>query len=149
MKGDLSLINFRDYSDFLDFFLRNDLHKTFDFTRSRLLQLHQKKVDWCAVVRKWKDEETVVALLAYSANKFTQIGDTVETKSVWLDSFEVGKHLKGLGFGEAALSLFMREAIPNKKYLALSPVEKSIGFYRKLGFEDRRGIYTILLTKPN
>lgn len=149
MKGDLSLINFRDYSDFLDFFLRNDLHKNFDFTRSRLLQLHQKKVGWCAVVRKWKDEETVVALLAYSANKFTQIGDTVETKSVWLDSFEVGKHLKGLGFGEAALSLFMREAIPNKKYLALSPVEKSIGFYRKLGFEDRKGIYVILLTKPN
>lgn len=149
MKGVLSLINFRDYSDFLDFFLRNDLYKTFDFTRSRLLQLHQKKVDWCVVVRKWKDEETVVAILAYSANKFTQIGDTVETKSVWLDSFEVGKHLKGLGFGEAALSLFMREAVSNKKYLALSPVEKSIGFYRKLGFEDRRGIYTILLTKPN
>lgn len=143
MKGDLSLINFRDYSDFLDFFLRNDLHKTFDFTRSRLLQLHQKKVNWCAVVRKFREEETTVALLAYSANKFTQIGDTVETKSVWLDSFEVGKHLKGLGFGEAALSLFMREAISNKKYLALSPVEKSTGFYKKLGFEDRKGIFVI------
>lgn len=146
MKGDLSLINFRDYSDFLDFFLRNDLHKIFDFTRSRLLQLHQKKVDWCAVIRKFKEEETTVAILAYSVNKFTQIGDSVETKSVWLDSFEVRKHLKGLGFGEAALNLFMREAIPNKKYLALSPVEKSIGFYRKLGFEDRKGIYVIPLT---
>lgn len=145
MKGELSLVNFSDYTNFLDFFLKNDLQKTFDFTRSRLLQLHQKKVNWCAVVRKFKEEETTVALLAYSANKFTQIGDTAETKSVWLDSFEVGKHLKGLGFGEAALSLFMREAIPNKKYLALTPVDKAVGFYKKLGFEDRKGIYVISL----
>lgn len=43
MKGELGLVNFSDYTDFLDFFLKNGLQKTFDFTRSRLLQLHQKK----------------------------------------------------------------------------------------------------------
>lgn len=145
MKSELSLVNFSDYTDFLDFFLKNDLQKTFDFTRSRLLQLHQKKVNWRAVVRKWKDEETIVALLAYSTSKFVQIGDTVEKNSVWLDSFEVGKHLKGLGFGEEALNLFVREAIPNKKYLALSPVEKAIGFYKKLGFENIKGTFALSL----
>lgn len=145
MKGELSLVNFSDYSDFLDFFLKNDLQKSFEFTRSGLLQLYQKKVNWCAVVRKFKEEETTVAVLAYSVNKFTQIGDAVETKSVWLNSFEVRKHLKGLGFGEAALSLFMREAIPNKKYLALTPVEKAIGFYKKLGFENIKGTFALSL----
>lgn len=146
MKGDLSLIRFSDYSDFLDFFLKNDLQKSFEFTRSGLLQLYRQKVNWCAVVRKFKEEETVIALFAYSVNKFTQIGDTVETKSVWLNSFEVGKHLKGLGFGEAALNLFMREVIPNKKYLALTPIEKAVGFYKKLGFEYINGICKISLT---
>lgn len=145
MKGELSLVNFSDYSDFLDFFLKNDLQKSFEFTRSGLLQLYQKKVNWCAVVRKFKEEETTVAILAYSVNKFTQIGDAVETKSVWLNSFEVGKHLKGLGFGEAALNLFVREAIPNKRYLALSPVEKAIGFYKKLGFENIKGTFALSL----
>lgn len=68
-----------------------------------------------------------------------------ETKSVWLNSFEVGKHLKGLGFGEAALTLFMREVIPNKKYLALTPIEKAVGFYKKLGFEYINGMCKISL----